>query len=223
MNLILRYIIKRLIYLILILPVISFCQTKKEPSERQFFIRTGIDLTRFILPYINNYAPNGVELSFDTEIKYNYFPTIEIGHTSIEDNTDLHKYESAGNYIKVGLNYNILKYKHRLDRNIFFVGARYGYSNFFNKADINIINQWGIYNNSFNFNNLNTHWLEGVIGLRSEIVKNLYMGYTIRIKTMLYHSNYNDYIPYWVPGYGEAIKNITVGISYSLFYAIPIR
>jgi hypothetical protein len=205
-----------------LLPLVSLSQS--DDVERQVFFRTGIDLTRFVLPYTNDYAPNGIELSFDTEIKYNFFPTVEIGYTKIDDDTDLHKYESSGSYIKVGLNYNILKYKQRLDRNIFFVGARYSYSNFYNRADeINIENQWGVFKDSFDYNNLSAHWLEGVIGIRSEIFKNFYMGYTIRIKTMLYHSDFENFTPYWIPGYNQATKSIAVGMSYSIFYAIPIK
>jgi hypothetical protein len=49
------------------------------------------------------------------------------------------------------------------------------------------------------------------------------MGFTVRVKPMIYHSEYNNYTPFWVPGYGEATKDIAIGLSYSVFYAIPLK
>ena len=196
----------------------------QEKLERQTFFRAGIDLSRFALPFINNYGLSGIELSMDSEISYNFFPTVEAGFNRVKDHTELHEYDSYGNYFRIGLNYSVTKYKHRLDRNIFFIGARYGYSGFSHQADrISFTNQWGTYETSMPETNLSAHWFEGVVGLRSEIVKNLYLGYTIRIKTMLSHSDYGNYIPYWVPGYGEATKSLAIGMSFSVFYAIPLK
>ena len=88
---------------------------------------------------------------------------------------------------------------------------------------INITNQWGTMETSFPETQLNAHWFEGVVGLRGEIVKNFYMGYTIRVKQMLAHSDYENYTPYWVPGFGKATQSMVIGMSYSIFYAIPIK
>lgn len=214
-------ITKKLLFFVIILPIVSIAQ--KEP-ERQVFIRTGIDLSRFAMPFINDFGPKVIELSFDTEVKYKYFPTIEVGFSKIEDHTDQHTYDSYGNYFRVGLDYSTIKYKHRLDRSIFFVGARYGFTSFSHEADwISISNQWGTYETSLPETQLNAHWVEGVIGLRGEIFNNFYMGYAIRLKSWVSHSDYGDYTPYWVPGYGLATKKITVGMSYSIFYAIPLK
>ena len=196
----------------------------QDKLERQVFVRTGIDLSRFAMPFINDFGHSGLELSLDTELKYRYFPTLEAGYSQIKDHTELHNYDLYGNYFRVGFNYNVIKYKHRLDRNMFFIGARYGYTSFYHQADkIVIANQWGITETSFPEAQLNAHWFEGIIGLRGEIVKNIYMGYTIRVKQMLSHSDYGNYTPYWVPGFGKATKSMVIGISYSIFYAIPIK
>ncbi len=218
MNGTLRYIIS-----LLMLAVFS-ASNAQDKLERQVFVRVGLDLSRFAMPLINDNGQTGLELSMDTELAYRYFPTIEAGYSQIKDYTDLHHYDSYGNYFRVGFNYCMSKYKHRLDRNLFFIGARYGYTGYTHKADlINITNQWGTLETSFAETQLNAHWFEGVIGLRGEIVKNFYMGYTIRVKQMLSHSEYGNYTPYWIPGFGKATKSITIGISYSIFYAIPIK
>jgi len=206
---------------VLALPFVTQAQVS---LERQKFVRFGLDLSRFTLPYIKDYGQSGFEASLDSEIKYRYFPTLEVGYSKIDDKTELHNYYSDGNYFRFGFDYNVIKYKHRLDRNLFFVGARYGYTGYSHQADmISITNGWGTLETSLPLTQLNAQWVEGVIGMRGEIVKNLYLGYTIRVKFMLKHSNYGDYTPYWVPGFGESEKLVAVGLSYSVFYAIPIK
>lgn len=214
---------QKLIY-ILLLFILPFTSIAQKNLERKVFVRTGVDLSRFIMPYIGDLKPSGAEISFDTEIKYNFFPTIEAGFSKLEDYTEANEYNLNGNYFRVGLNYSITKYKHRLDRDIFFIGARYAFSGFQHQANrISISNQWGTYETSMAETQLNAHWFESVIGLRAEFLNNFFMGLTVRLKYMITHSDYNNYTPYWVPGYGDATKSFTVGMSYSVFYSIPIK
>ena len=209
------------ILFILISPFISFAQ---KDLERKIFIRPGIDLSRFIVPYTGDRKPSGAEFSVDAEIKYNFFPTIEAGFSTLKDHTEAHEYDLNGGYFRAGLNYSITKYKHRLDRDIFFIGARYGFSAFSHQASrISISNQWGTFETSIPETQLNAHWFEGVVGLRAEFLDNFFMGFTLRIKSMITHADYGNYTPYWVPGYGEATKSMAVGLSYSVFYSIPIK
>jgi hypothetical protein len=213
-----KYIISLLFFTA---PFASFAQGL---YERQVFARVGVDLSRFALPYTTDFGLSGMEFSLDTEIKFHFFPTLEAGFNTINDQTELHTYKMYGNYFRIGVDYNMLKYKHRLDRNLFFVGMRYGNSSFSHQADnITIENDYGTLKTSIAETQISAHWFEGVIGLRGEIVKNLYMGYTIRVKTMIKPSSFENFTPYWVPGYGKGVKNIAIGMSYSLFYAIPLK
>ncbi len=218
--------------LLVLLSFSSFCQEQELP-KRQFFIRAGIDLSRFALPYVNDVPVNGMEFSLDTEIKYKFFPTLEAGYNSIDntsktfndegESTYAHHYTLEGTYWRVGLNYNMLKYKHRIDRNIFFIGIRYGNSSFTQEANnIQFKNEWGLYEMTVPKMDLTAHWAEFIIGLRGEIFKNFYMGYSIRIKTLISQTDDKGYTPYYIPGYGKGHQNIHPGMSYSVFYAIPI-
>ncbi len=208
--------------LLVLLSLSSFCQEKKQ-AQRQFFIRTGIDVSRFALPYVNDIEVNGMEFSLDTEIKKNYFPTLEVGFNKIDNLSDLHYYTLEGTYWRFGINYNMLKYKHRIDRNIFFVGIRYGNSSFTQEANsIQFENEWGGYETSIPKTDLSAHWAEFIIGLKGEIFKNFYMGYSIRIKTLISQSDNKGYTPYFIPGYGKHQK-VHPGMSYSVSYAIPMK
>ncbi len=206
---------------LLALPAITNAQDK---FERQIFVRTGVDLSRFALPISHDFGLTGAEVSLDGEVKFHFFPILELGYNKVKNHTNLHKYDLHGNYLRFGLNYNMTNYKHRLDRNLFFVGARYAISNYSHEAtEINFANNWGALQTSLPTTNLSNQWFEAVIGLRAEMIKNLYMGFTIRVKKMIFKPDYGNYMPFWIPGYGDPTKSIAFGLSYSIFYAIPIK
>lgn len=213
---------------------LTYISSAQDKLERQKFIRIGTDVSRFALPYVHDFGLSGAEFSIDGEVRYDLFPTIEAGFNKISDlrqeyneNNELtyeHNYQLEGNYIRIGLNYNMINYRHRLDRNLFFIGARFAMAKYSHKADdINIENNWGAFKTNLPETKLSNQWFESVIGIRGEILKNLYMGYTIRIKTILNDPDYGSFKPFWIPGYGKSTKNWSMGMSYSIFYAIPIK
>lgn len=192
--------------------------------RRQVFVRFGCDLSRFALPYVGDIGSKGLEFSVDGEVGYNFFPVIEIGQQSIRHSTDTIKYNMNGNYGRIGLDYNILKYKHRLDRDICFVGFRLGHTKFNHEASsVKMSGVWGNVDSGMPYTTLNATWGEAVVGLKGELLRNLYMGITVRAKMMLAHSSYGAMVPYIIPGYGKGYNKINAGISYSIMYAIPIR
>lgn len=192
--------------------------------RRQVFVRFGCDLSRFALPYVGDIGSKGLEFSVDGELKYNYFPIVEIGRQSLKHDTDSILYKMNGNYFRTGLDYNILKYKHRLDRDICFVGLRVGYSKFSQEVPFaEVRNPRYDIISKIPKSNLNSFWGEAVVGLKGELLKNLYMGVTVRAKMMLAHSKYHSVTPYIMPGFGKGYNKVNAGISYSIMYAIPIR
>lgn len=201
----------------------GFCQEAKLP-ERQVYIRGGIDISRFALPFIGDVDVSGFEVSLDTEIKYTLFPTVEFGRNDVNYKTTTMNYSADGSYFRLGVDYNMLKYQHRLDRNIFFIGIRYAYSRYNQQADNVIIeNEWGEHETSFANEKLNHHWTEAIMGLRGEIFKNFFMGVSVRVKIKIAGTDYSNLTPYFVPGYGEAANGVNLGMSYSMFYAIPLK
>ena len=102
--------------------------------RRQVFVRVGYDLSRLALPHVRNNGSRGFELSVDGELAYNFFPTVEVGQQSLKRSSDSLRYSMSGDYFRVGLDYNVIKYKHRLDRDIFFLGVRLGATRFSHAA-----------------------------------------------------------------------------------------
>lgn len=111
----------------------------EDMPRRQVFVRVGYDLSRLALPYVRNNGSHGFEMSVDGELAYNFFPTAEIGRQSLNRNNDSVHYTMSGNYFRVGLDYNLLNYKHRLDRDIFFLGVRMAASRFSHEAPLAVV------------------------------------------------------------------------------------
>lgn len=192
--------------------------------QRQVFVRVGCDVSRFALPYVRNNGSKGMEFSVDGEIAYNFFPIAEYGLQSLSRNTDSLSYKMSGNYLRVGLDYNLIKYKHRLDRDIFYIGLRFAGTRFSHEAPYAALNSvWGVVESNIPRVNMNALWGEAVVGLKGELFKNFYIGIAARAKMMFSHTAYNSMVPYIVPGYGKGFNRFNAGFTYSLMYAIPIR
>ena len=192
--------------------------------RRQVFVRVGYDLSRLALPYVRNNGSQGVELSVDGELAYNFFPTAEFGRQTLKRSTDSVSYSMEGNYFRVGLDYNLLKYKHRLDRDIFFLGVRMAAAKFSHEAPVAVVNGvLGTVDGNIPKSNHKALWGEAVVGLKGELFPNFYMGLTVRAKMMFSHSSYHNMTPYIVPGFGKGFYRFNAGLSYTILYAIPIR
>lgn len=196
----------------------------EEMPRRQMYVRVGYDLSRLALPYVGDIGSHGVEFSIDGEVHYHWFPVVEVGKQWIKHNTDSINYKMDGVYGRIGFDYNVLKYQHRLDRDMFFIGLRVAHNKFKHELPSVVMQANGepIYS-SISSRNLSATWGEMTIGAKAEVLHNLYFGLTVRMKVMLAHTKFENMTPYIVPGFGKGFYKVNGGISYSIMYAIPLR
>tara|TARA_R110000850_G_scaffold107683_1_gene219486 strand:- start:477 stop:1142 length:666 start_codon:yes stop_codon:yes gene_type:complete len=186
-------------------------------------LRIGVDFAKYVYQIVEP-SITGFEASLDYEIKPNYFITLEGGYEKALPQSDLYNYKLSGIYGRVGFDYNIRK--KRADNDIFFLGLRYGLSNYTQSAtDIQITNYWGNGIESVPSETLIAHWAEAVVGMKVELffAKNLFIGWTVRGRLMLAGNNYETLEPFTIPGYGGADAKALVGATWSLYYNIPVR
>lgn len=192
--------------------------------RRQIYVRLGCDLSRFALPLIGDVGSHGLEFSVDGEVHYNWFPIVEVGTQWINHNTDSLLYKMNGAYARIGFDYNVLKYQHRLDRDAFYIGMRVAHSSFSHELqDVVLQGIHGEVRSAIDSRSLNATWGEAVVGAKAEVFKNLYLGVTARVKVMFAHTSYENMTPYIVPGFGKGYYQFNGGFTYSIMYAIPIR
>ena len=196
---------------------------KAQDTLRTYGPRIGLDLARFVY-YFTEPAEIGAELSADFEVYKNMYPVIELGYSTMEESTDFFDYTSGGSYARVGLDYNVLPMKDRSVHHIFTVGARYGLSVFTQNAEnMRIQNEyWGDLLVESYESSLRAHWIELVLGLRAEVASNLFLGWSVRYKILLNPDMDQNVTPQLIPGFGNGTTSRGFGLSYSIYYKIPL-
>jgi len=118
----------------------------------------------------------------------------------------------------------MLELEKRNDYSMGFFGVRYGFSlNQFSAENIIIPDPyWGDLNTSITDQSGHNHWIEVVAGIRAEIFKNFFMGWSARGRVMLYKSKFDQMSPYYVPGFGDPAGRASWDINYSIYYKIPV-
>ncbi len=214
---------------ILLFPIAVFAQKSdtvklRADTVKNKFVPTGIRFgTDLISIAKSNYVKSFTGWEANAEIDfYRYYLAIDYGswgrnYTHVPDSAKVNgsDYKNSGNYYRIGVDVNFLKKDP--DRNVFFMGFRYGHSNFWEVSHAEI-NQ-ATYNNP----NVKAHWLELTTGLRVKMWKFIWMGYTARFKFGLNTKNTPQLIASDVPGYGRTDKQIYWGFNYQLFFRIPVR
>ncbi|MFV0482617.1 MAG: DUF6048 family protein [Bacteroidales bacterium] len=198
---------------------------EKEPKYRRFFApRIGTNLMK---PFLGMYTfgdDTGFEIIADYEFAPNWFVATELGYETFGIKNSYIDLDGNGQYFKIGANLNILKDKKQdAKRHSVEIIARYAISS--NSQQVNRIshsNYWGeVINTDYPSQNINAHWWELGIGLKAEILKNLFMGWEVRAMMMISSPDiYPD--AFRVAGFGQK-DSFNVAIGYNIMYLLPFH
>jgi hypothetical protein len=211
----------------------SFSQEKKEkpnPADtiKHKFRPTGLRLGADVISIVkSNIVPSfkGWEANADLDF-YRYYLAVDYGHWARNYDLANGKYENSGNYYRIGGDLNFMLKDP--DRNMFFIGLRYGHSGFNETLNYTVIDS--VYGSSasnykipktMSNTGLRAHWLELTTGLRVKVWGNFWMGYTARLKFAPGVKGAGALHPFDIPGYGVAEKTNYWGLNYQLFWKIP--
>ncbi len=184
-------------------------------------IRLGTDLISIIKTQMDSKKFNGWEMNADIDF-YRYYLTVDYGYWAKHIPFKNGNFENSGNYFRIGTDVNFLLKDP--DRNMIFLGLRYGKSTFDHQASY-----WQHFvidpstASTPSDKGVNAHWMELTGGLRVKIWKMIWMGYTARFKFAPRASGYRQLQPYDIPGYGVFEKKIYWGFNYQLFIKLPVR
>jgi hypothetical protein len=164
---------------------------------------------------------DGFEASADVDF-YRYYLTVDAGNWKRYLAEEAEQYTNSGNYMRIGVDVNFLKKDP--DRNMFFIGARYGWGTF-SESFVHTAGDpvWGLTTETFSHSGSHASWAEVTTGLRVKMYKFFWMGYTIRYKFGLSTSGTGEVVPYDVPGYGRTDKSATWGFNYLVLFRVPVR
>jgi hypothetical protein len=173
------------------------------------------------------------DVSLTANIKNRYLPTVEIGMGKTDATSDEGiNYNNKSPYFRVGADYNFMAKKVQ-KIGFLYGGLRYGFSPV--KFDVATVTEegdtpplqdyvWGNTEVAYNHpgQKVNMHWMEFVLGVKVNIIRNFMMGWSVRLKYKLAETKSEYGVPYMVPGFGE-YGSSTIGVSYNLIYRIPVK
>ena len=199
-------------------------EVKKIDTVKVSYAPTGVRIgTDLISIGRSQFDPkfNGWEVNADIDF-YRYYLAVDYGSWAKQLDIKNGTYENSGNYFRVGADVNFLLKDP--DRNMFFMGYRYGQSNFDHSSNhikyFVLDPQYGV---SSSDKEMSAHWMELTAGLRVKIWKMIWMGYTARFKFAPRAKGYSEMQPFDIPGYGLFEKKIYWGFNYQIFFKIPVR
>ncbi len=154
-------------------------------------------------------------------LKNTYFPVFEVGYAKCEttdDNTDI-TYKTAAPYVRIGIDYNVLKDKWQDNR--LYVGLRYGFSSFtYDMSGPDMTDPIWHGTAPFRYEGMKStsHWAEIVFGVQVKIWSKFHMGWSVRYKKPLKIGQEIYAQPYYVPGYGTTVSESCWGGTYNLIF-----
>jgi len=220
---------KYIISLLLLFCVISVRAQEKKDSTKlaKTLLLNGVTVQADIASLIGSILSKGetysTEGSVQIDLKHKYYPVVELGFGGANKlSADNIGFKANGLFGRIGVDINLLKQKKdaKPSNNLFLAGARIGITNFsYDITNVSITdNYWGgteilNYPNQY----ATKVWFEIVAGVRVEVFKNIFMGWTVRNKNLLNQDTEGNISSWYIPGFGIN-GGSTWGFSYTLGY-----
>jgi hypothetical protein len=186
-------------------------------------IRAGFDIYGPSNYYFNrdNLTLEGF-IAFDRDSKKTY--VLEAGYQDFHYSQYNYDYASKGTFIRGGVDLNIIKPFQAEGKYYAGVGLRYGISLYsFEIPFFDRDNYWGTTTGSIAGSNHLAHFIEVNPGLRTEIFKNVSIGWNVRLRLMIRNGTGRDMKPVLVPGFGNGTKSFSPGINYYIIINFPYK
>ena len=190
-----------------------------EPNQKQ--LRLGVDLSRPVMNMLVK-SRHSYEFIVDYSLPKEIYLVAEGGFGGSDINYPDLKYTSTNTFVKVGVERSMLQRMFPEDWDLLFVGVRYGMAFIKRKEATFTTNDqfWGATTGTIPAKNITGHWAELTAGLRVELFKGIFTGYTIRGKFLLNQGPFRELPPAYVAGYGKGEKNTVFDFNFYLQYAL---
>ncbi|WP_019387197.1 DUF6048 family protein [Algibacter luteus] len=195
----------------------------------KYGLRVGGDIGKLIrTSFDDDYT--GFEVMADYRLKEKLYIAGELGFEEKNTVNDYLNITTKGSYIKGGIDYNM--YQNWLDMdNMIYAGFRVGASTFSHD-----LNSFTVYSTDQywtpqitsdtkqEFTGLTAFWAEIMLGLKAEILNNLYLGLNVQLKFSASQTVPNNFDNVYIPGFGKTYDSSRIGAGYSYFlaYRIPL-
>jgi hypothetical protein len=188
-------------------------------NEQQ--LRFGIDISRPIMNAIFD-SRKSYEFSVDYHLPNDLYLVAEGGFGGSDIQYSELKYTSSNSFFKIGVDKSMLPRLFPGDWDFLFVGARYGIASI-KRSEASFTTKdpvWGTTTGQIPATSFVGHWAELTAGLRVELLKGFFAGYTVRGKFLINQGPFKELPPSYVAGYGNGEKTTVFDFNFYLQYAI---
>ncbi|MDO4229513.1 MAG: DUF6048 family protein [Capnocytophaga sp.] len=199
--------------------------------KQRYGLRVGADISKPIRALLDK-DYYGIELVGDYRFNYQYYIAAELGLERKSTTEDYFSYKTNGQFLRFGVDYNTYGNWYGME-NMIYVGGRYAFSLFSQELTAYSLHKDNQYWTEDvtgvsldwirTYGGRTAHWLELVLGLKVELLKNLYAGASIRLGILVANS-YDKFPNYWIPGFNRIREGSRFGASYNytISYLIPL-
>lgn len=163
-----------------------------------------------------------MEASLRLNFKEKYFPAFELGYGEcnyLSEETDK-RYSTKAPYMRIGMDYNFTK---KRNGNRLYAGVRYGLSRFnYNMYDEGFNDPIWHEETPFRLKNqpATAHWGEILFGLETKLWSFLRVGWTLRYKLLLKHTQEKHGNTWYIPGFGKNSSSTCFGGTFNIIFDI---
>lgn len=208
---------------------ISISETDSIKTKEKYGIRVGTDVSKLIRSFLDD-DYKGFEINGDYRLTRKWYIAGEIGTEEKTTSSEFLNATAKGSYFKAGADYNAYQNWFGME-NMIYGGLRVGASTFsqtLNSFEVYSQNQYWqpqfSSSESQEFKGLTAIWSELILGLKVEILNNLYLGANFQIKAMISQDQPDNFENLYVPGFNKTYdgSRFSIGYGYNISYLIPL-
>jgi hypothetical protein len=187
-------------------------------------LRIGLDISRFASLFFQPYKTE-ITVQADVQLNKKLYAALETGFNRTSHSDTNYTYKGNGEFVTIGVDYDFLKKKEKGEKNMVYGGIRYGFAHNSYEVPSYIIRSdyWGTnIPGAYPKTSMTAHWVELVLGLRVEVLKNFFLGWGVREKIMISNSASKEFPPIVIPGFGSGTKNSQFDMTYTVSYFFPL-
>lgn len=197
-------------------------------TREKYGLRLGIELSKLGRSFLEE-DYQGLEISGDYRLYEDLYLAAELGNEQKTADYANIVTEVRGSYAKIGANYNVYENWAGME-NLIFVGVRYGFATFSSELqEYTIYNRNPYFGNDIRtenqeYNNLTASWAELQLGIKVQVLNNLYLGAHVELKRSISQTSPGTFDNLHIPGFNRTYDhgNIGVGYGYTLSYLVPL-
>ncbi len=204
--------------------VVPVDKSSPEKEKINHDLRIGVDISTLISGAITPIR-RGIDLSIEYNLTPDLYVIMEGGYNYYKKENIRVEYISDGNYIRAGVDYNVRNAVEVNDHDIFYIGARLGYSKFTQQVPfyLTVNDYWGNTTSSIQAVDNYAVWGELLAGFKVEVIKNWFLGMGLRLKMFLDRDKTSIEPVQFVPGYARNYNTSVADFNYTLYYNIPLN